>query len=100
MSAIAVIGVFLSLTLVIFLAYRKVNSFIAALAGAVVIIVTNGMNFWDSITSFMKGGMDFLASSLLSAEYTALFLIRQTAQSLWHLASLKKLEKSGVFLRQ
>ena len=69
MSAIAVIGVFLSLTLVIFLAYRKVNSFIAALAGAVVIIVTNGMNFWDSITSFMKGGMDFLAS------YAFLFII-------------------------
>lgn len=69
MSAIAVIGVFLSLILVIFLAYRKVNSFIAALAGAVVIIVTNGMNFWDSITSFMKGGMDFLAS------YAFLFII-------------------------
>lgn len=39
MSAIAVIGVFLSLTLVIFLAYRKVNSFIAALAGVVVIML-------------------------------------------------------------
>ena len=69
MNAIGVIGVFLALILVIFLAYRKVNSFITAFAGAIVIIVTNGMNFWDSIIAFMKGGMDFVTS------YGFLFII-------------------------
>lgn len=61
-ATISVIGVLLALALVIFLAYRKVNSFFTAIAGAIVIIVTNGMNFWDSITVFMKGGMDFISS--------------------------------------
>ena len=82
---------------------HKVNSFIAALAGAVVIIVTNGMNFWDSITSFMKGGMDFLAS------YAFLFIIggmygivldkTNCAKSL-AFGILKKIGKERVFLRQ
>lgn len=39
MNAIGVIGVFLALILVIFLAYRKVNSFITAFAGAIVILL-------------------------------------------------------------
>ena len=58
----SVIGVFLALALVVFLAYRGVNSFITAFIGALVIAITNGMDFWSSIETFMKGGMDFIVS--------------------------------------
>ena len=55
-SALGAIGLFLGIAVLIFLGWKGVHTVVSAIAAALVVIVFNWMNFWDTFNnSFMSG---------------------------------------------
>ena len=50
MGAIGIIGMVAAIAVLILLCYKGVNGFIASLAAAIILVVTNGMPFWETMT--------------------------------------------------
>lgn len=89
MSLIGVLGILLSITVLIVLSYRGLNSFIASLVAATVAIVTNGMPFWETISSryaaSMKGFIGgYFLLFVLGAIYGEIMKRSGAAESIAH----------------
>ena len=86
MSTIGVIGLLLGIAALIALSYKGVNAFVASLISAAIIIVTNGMPFWETLSDSYATGMKNFAGSYflifgLAAAYGELMKVSGAAES-------------------
>ena len=86
MSTIGVIGLLLGIAALIILSYKGVNAFVASLISAAIIIVTNGMPFWETFSDSYATGMKNFAGSYflifgLAAAYGELMKVSGAAES-------------------
>ena len=49
MEAIGVIGMIIAIVALIYLTFKGMNGFVASLAATVILIVTSGLPFWDTM---------------------------------------------------
>lgn len=62
---IGAIGLLLGIALLIVLCVKGINPFLAAIAASVVVILTNGLNFFDSIITTWAGGVGGFVTTYL-----------------------------------
>lgn len=68
------LGLILSVALLIFLAYKGVSAFPLSIIAAVLIMITNGLGIWETLTtSYLEGYTSFLASYLFVFASSALY---------------------------
>lgn len=65
MAAIQIIGLFLGLVLLAIMVSKGFHIYVAAIAGTVVLIITNSLGIVDSMTAFTSGVADFVAKYIL-----------------------------------
>ena len=74
MMTLHVIGLLLGIAVLIFLSFKGVHTVVAALAASVVIILTNGMGFWEAINgSFMTAAGGCVTTYFLLFALGAIF---------------------------
>ena len=65
-SALGAIGLFLGIATLIFLGWKGVHTIVSAIAAALVVIIFNWMNFWDTFNnSFLFGASGFVQQYFL-----------------------------------
>ena len=73
-SALGAIGLFLGIATLIFLGWKGVHTIVSAIAAALVVIIFNWMNFWDTFNnSFLFGASGFVQQYFLLFILGALF---------------------------
>ena len=86
MSVLGVVGLLLGIAALIVLSYKGVNAFVSSLIAAAIVIITNGMPFWETFSdSYATGMKNFAGSSFLifglAAAYGELMKISGAAES-------------------
>ncbi len=86
MEFLGIIGLLLAITTLIFLSYKGVNAFVAALISSAIVILTNSMPFWESYSvSFSEGMRNFAGSYFLlfglAAGYGELMKVSGSAEA-------------------
>ena len=51
MEAIGVIGMVVAIAALVYLTFKGMNGFVASLIATVIIIVTSGLSFWDTLVN-------------------------------------------------
>ena len=65
MEAIGVIGMIIAIVALIYLTFKGMNGFVASLAATVILIVTSGLPFWDTMVNTYAASMGKIFGSYL-----------------------------------
>ena len=65
MEAIGVIGMIIAIVARIYLTFKGMNGFVASLAATVILIVTSGLPFWDTMVNTYAASMGKIFGSYL-----------------------------------
>ena len=60
MSALGIIGLIAGIAVLIILAYRGVHLMVTGLLASLVVILTNGVDIWDTLVTGANAGQAFL----------------------------------------
>ena len=65
METIGVIGMIIAIVALIYLTFKGMNGFVASLAATVILIVTSGLPFWDTMVNTYAASMGKIFGSYL-----------------------------------
>ena len=65
MEAIGEIGMIIAIVALIYLTFKGMNGFVASLAATVILIVTSGLPFWDTMVNTYAASMGKIFGSYL-----------------------------------
>ena len=65
MEAIGVIGMVVAIAALVYLTFKGMNGFVASLIATVIIIVTSGLSFWDTLVNSYAASLGGIFASYL-----------------------------------
>ena len=65
MEAIGVIGMVVAIAALVYLTFKGMNGFVASLIATVIIIVTSGLSFWDTLVNTYAASLGGIFASYL-----------------------------------